>query len=141
MRWWRKQGGDDGDARDAIWNRAAMESGGPDAREGDQSLASLLRLHNEAMSSGLLHAVSDGLTRGEFDRALEGCRYFGLPDAAVVAEAVLTDAFHASEEELDVLEADADRRYSSVVRDDSVLTEAFATKLSEAPQAFAPVGE
>jgi hypothetical protein len=135
---WRKQTKAQADQSDEVWNRAAMHGGGPTAREGDQALASLLRLHNEAMSSGLLHAVTGGLTRGEFDRALDGYRYFGLGEAATVAESVLNDAFHAADDEQDELEADADRRYASVVPDDSTLVQAFRVKLAAAPESFAP---
>jgi hypothetical protein len=122
-----------------VWNRAATERGGSNPLPGDKALAALLRLHNEAMSSGLLHAVTDGLTRGEFDRAVAGYRYFGLDAAAEVAEAVLTDAFHATEDELDNLEADADSRYGALVPDDATLVSAFRQKFEASPDAFAPV--
>ncbi len=135
---WRKQAKEQADLADEVWNRAAGNRGGPDAREGDRALASLLRLHNEAMSGGLLHAVTDGLTRGQFDRALDGYRYFGLGEVAVVAESVLNDAFHAADDELDELEAEADRRYSTVVPDDSTLVQAFEVRLAAAPESFAP---
>lgn len=124
--------------QDLIWNRAATGGGGPEARDGDLALASLLRLHNETMSSGLLHAVTEGLTRGELDAALTGYRYFGLAQAEVVTESVLADAAHASDQQLDALEAEADRRYALVVSDDATLVQAFAAKLHEAPESFAP---
>jgi hypothetical protein len=122
-----------------VWNRAATERGGSNPGPGDDALAALLRLHNEAMSSGLLHAVTDGLTRGEFDRALAGYRYFGLDAAAEVAEAVLTNAFHATEDELDNLEADAHSRYGAIVPDDATLVSSFQRKFAASPDAFAPV--
>jgi hypothetical protein len=140
MRWRKKQPDEQAVGHDAIWNRAAMERGGAEPRQGDAALASLLRLHNAAMSSGLLHAVTEGLTRGEFDAALNGYRYFGLAEAAVVAESVMTDAAHASDEELEALEGEADRRYGSVVPDDATLFRAFVTKLQADKEAFAPSG-
>lgn len=138
MRWRRRATRNQSEAADAVWNRAALDSGGAAPHEGDLALASLLRLHNETMSSGLLHAVTDRLTRGELDRALDGYRYFGLADVATVAESVLNDAFRASDDELDELEAEADRRYGAAVPDDSTLTRAFETTLRADPEAFAP---
>ena len=115
-----------------------MQGGGDDAREGDLALAALLRLHNEAMSSGLLHAVTDGLAGDAVQAALHGYRYFGLSEAAAVAEAVRTEASDAGDDDLDDLEQEADRRYSSAVPDDETLVQAFVKKYSADADAFAP---
>ena len=42
---------------DQIWNRAALESGGPAAREGDRALAALLLAHGMVMNGGVGHAL------------------------------------------------------------------------------------
>jgi len=42
---------------DEVWTRAATACGGPEAREGDTAVASVLAVHTMAMSGGLLNAV------------------------------------------------------------------------------------
>jgi hypothetical protein len=43
---------------DEVWNRAALEGGGPEPREGDVALATLLRAHGLAMNGGVLRFVA-----------------------------------------------------------------------------------
>ena len=121
-----------------IWNRAAMEGGGANPGPGDAALAALLRLHNEAMSSGLLHAVTEARTASQVDAALAGYRYFGLDDVASVVVSVRTEAANAAEDDLNHLEGEADSRYHALVPDDATLVAAFESKLATAPEAFAP---
>src|SRR3546814_13999228 len=71
--------------QDQIWNRAALEVGGTNPREGDKALASLLLLHGMAMNGGIDHAV-EVLTPLEFSAALAGFRYFGLVRIAELLE-------------------------------------------------------
>jgi len=68
-----------------IWNRAAMDGGGPTPRKGDTMLASLLRVHGMIMSGGIEHAL-DTLTQQQYKVGVEGYRYFGLLGAAIVLE-------------------------------------------------------
>lgn len=129
---------------DRVWNRAALDNGGPHPREGDVALADLLLLHGEAMNNGLLHAVTDALTEDELDRALAGYRYFGLDDLAALVASVRTDALHAGEDDPglgDRLEEEADRRYAAVVPDDETLARAFEAHFERSPESFAPLGD
>src|SRR3546814_2272427 len=73
--------------QDQIWNRAALEVGGTNPREGDKALASLLLLHGMAMNGGIDHAV-EVLTPLEFSAALAGFRYFGLVRIAELLESI-----------------------------------------------------
>lgn len=117
--------------QDHIWNRAAMDAGGPAPREGDSALAALLLLHGMAMNGGLDHAI-EVLGSGDYTLALNGFRYFGLDQAA----AVLEQARGATEHQLEKLDAE----YGAVVPSDSTLVHAFQVKLLSSPEAFAPVG-
>lgn len=128
-------------AADAVWNRAAMGAGGPNALEGDRSLAALLRLHNETMSGGLLHAVTEGLSDAEYSAALDGYGYFGLVDAAEVISTVRTTATRSNldDDDLDDLESEADARYHAVVPTDQTLVDAFAQRFEADRSAFASV--
>jgi hypothetical protein len=114
-----------------------MERGGSNPGPGDMALASLLRLHNAAMSGGLLDALTSSLTPEELARALDGFQYFGLSQVAEIVGAVASQAAEASEDELDELEGEADRRYSAAVPSDSVLTDAFEVVFDAAPARFA----
>lgn len=73
---------------DRVWNRAAMERGGEQPRQGGVALASLLFLHNLAMNGGLLDAI-ERLSRDEIDQAVSGFRYFGLNDAAEIVVSII----------------------------------------------------
>jgi hypothetical protein len=117
--------------RDQIWNRAAMEAGGPDPREGDSALAALLLLHGMAMNGGIDHAI-EVLSSEEYTSALKGFRYFGLEQAA----ALLEKATGATQLQLEQLNAE----YGAVVPSDGTLVHAFQVKLLSSPEAFAPVG-
>jgi hypothetical protein len=125
---------------DNIWNRAAIERGGSSPRTGDVALAALLRLHSQAMSSGLLHAVTDGLSPEEIEAALAGYRYFGLDDVAQIVESVASQAQIASDDELDTLEGEADFRYGEAVPQDAFLVGAFEARATQTPEEFAPIG-
>jgi hypothetical protein len=116
--------------QDHIWNRAAMDAGGPTPREGDSALAALLLLHGIAMNGGIDHAI-EVLGKDEYASALNGFYYFGLDHAA----AVLERAKGATELQLEQLDAE----YGAVVPSDSTLVHAFQVKLLSSPEAFAPV--
>jgi hypothetical protein len=115
---------------DLIWNRAAMERGGPRPGPGDLALASLLRCHNEVMSGGMDFAISDSLSRDEVRAGINGYRYFGLDAAARVFEEA------ADTEDEDALTA-LEERYAEVVPDDDVLVRAFEALLETRPTDFA----
>jgi hypothetical protein len=124
----------------AIWNRAAVDGGGPRPFYGDAALTAVLRLHGLAMNSGLLDAV-ERLPDQQLDAAENGYEWLGLPDAAEVVIHVrdkiragaLKDTDQAGE-----LEHDADQRYRET---DAALQVAFRRRLAEQPAAFAAVEE
>ncbi|MGD0959893.1 MAG: hypothetical protein ABSB19_08805 [Methylomonas sp.] len=115
-----------------IWNRAALDAGGDDPREGDSALAALLLLHGMAMNGGVDHAI-DVLSSEEYAMALAGYRYYGLERVADVLER----ARDATDAELDLL----DTEYSELVPQDETLVQAFRVKLMASPEAFALTGE
>jgi hypothetical protein len=131
------------DSADAIWNRAALEDGGPCPLRGDSALAAVLRLHNLAMSGGLLDAV-ERLTGPELDAAERGYTWFGHPGAAQVI-AFVRDQVHAgaleSADPAERLEHEADQRYADVIPADATLHGAFRRRLAEEPSAFADTPE
>ncbi len=111
-----------------IWNRAALEAGGSDPREGDTALSALLLLHGMVMNGGVDHAL-EALNEAQYRSAVEGFRYFGLEEAA----AVLEEAKDATELQLEQYTV----QYGAIVPDDSTLTHAFQLKLLSSPQDFA----
>jgi len=128
---------------DPVWNRAAMEAGGPEAREGDLALAALLSIHSLATNGGLLHSVESHDSRA-IERGTEGFRYFGLLDAAeavgwVVNRVAATD-LDADTDAAEQLESEADLRYGQAVPTDSTLVTRFEEIFAERSEAFAPLG-
>jgi hypothetical protein len=109
-----------------IWNRAALEAGGPGAREGDRALADALRAHSLVTTGGLAQCVAT-LSHAEVNAAAAGLRYYGFADAA----AALRRAADAGADEAQTM---AYRR--SI--DDEGLTSAFQARLAASPEAFAP---
>ena len=127
---------------DEIWNRAALEGGGPHPREGDRALCQLLRFHGLAMSGGLLDAVEQS-DRASVTAAVAGYRFFGLDEAASVVEGVAEQRVaigdDPTEGALDRLAMSADEDYASVVPDDSTILHRVAHRVKRSPTAFAPV--
>ena len=68
-----------------VWNRAALEDGGPTPAEGDLALAALLRAHGVVMNGGVDHAL-EVLSAAELRAALAGYRYFGFEQIALLLE-------------------------------------------------------
>ena len=116
--------------QDEIWNRACLEDGGSEAREGDRALASLLQAHGLIMNGGVLHAI-EALSQEERAAAIAGYRYFGL-----LAAAQILSQHH---EGTDAAEHAANSTYALAVRDDDVLVHAFRVLLLAHPEAFSPV--
>lgn len=124
---------------DDVWNRAAMERGGPEPREGDIAVSALLVVHSQAMSGGLLSAVEEA-EPDELDAAEAGYRWLGL-DAAAEVVAMVREEVEAGalddDDRADQLEVEADEAYDRVVPTDQTLVDAFETRFAEAPEAFA----
>jgi len=125
---------------DLVWNRAALEAGGPSPGPGDVALASLLSLHSVAMNGGVLHSVEHHSAE-ELTAGVAGYRYFGLPQAGEVFEWVADCLrnLESAPHEADDLEIEADNRYAAAVPDDSTLAERFEQAFRDHPDAFAPV--
>lgn len=129
------------DLADTIWNRAALESGGPTPGEGDRALAAALLLHSSAMSGGVLEAVQN-LTDEELDAAEAGYRWLHVPAASeaiaevrrAIADGALDDPGRAS-----ALDLSADDHYDEAIEDDAALDSAFRARLSTDPHAFSGV--
>jgi hypothetical protein len=127
------------DSAEAIWNRAALEHGGPSPGPGDAALSAVLAVHSLAMSGGLLDAV-ERLAGPALDDAESGCRWLGLPDAAAVI-AFVRDEIRAGAlsdgDRADDLEIQAGQRYADVIPCDATLIGALRLRLAEDPAAFA----
>lgn len=129
------------DPANVIWNRAALQGGGHSLRHGDMALSAVLRLHNLAMSGGVLDAV-ERLADLELDAAEHGYAWLGQPDAARLV-AYVRDQIRAGAiddaDRGDHLEEQADRRYADIIPDDEILNLAFRRRLAAEPSAFASV--
>lgn len=126
---------------DIVWNRACLEAGGPQPRDGDRALASLLAIHSVAMNGGVAHSVE----LHDDDQLRQGCagfRYFDLAPAAEVIEWVAGQlaSIDSDLDAMEALEAEADRRYAEIIPSDSTLEERFADAFSSRPDRFAPLG-
>ena len=131
------------DHADAVWNRAALDDGGPRPLRGDSALTAVLRLHGLAMSGGLLDAI-ERLAGPELDAAECGYTWLGYPDAAQVV-AFVRDQVRAgaleSDDRAERLEQEAGQRYADVISGDAVLRSAVRRRIAEEPSAFADTRE
>ena len=92
----------------------------------EAAFEAMLQLHNEAMSSGLLHAATEALPGDLVARAAGGFRYFGRDDVAAVIEWVVTEWERLRDGDGDdaaigELERQADIRYHQAIPNDAVL--------------------
>jgi hypothetical protein len=127
------------DEADQIWNRAAMEGGGPQPRVGDRALTSVLRLHGLAMGGGMLDAV-ERLTDGQLDEAEVGYRWLGLDAGAEVVAYVRREIVSGALDDgarAEALECRADADYGRAIQTDSTIETVYRDLLGELPEAFA----
>ena len=119
-----------------IWNRAAMEGGGPAARTGDRMLSAMIQAHGLISSGGVLHAL-EALTAEEMTGAIHGYRYFGLDDVAafLTTEATVPEAERTDDDELRL-----DDVYGELIPTDSSFDEPLNGRLRQSPEDFAPLG-
>jgi hypothetical protein len=118
-----------------------MAGGGHALRQGDAALASVLGVHNMAMSGGLLDAVERS-TSADLEAAEAGFRWLRLEAAAdVVARVRLAIEAGALDDDdrAEALEGRADDEYPLVVPTDQTLVDAFQVRFADEPSAFAPV--
>jgi hypothetical protein len=119
-------------AASRIWNRAALDHGGPSPAIGDAALASMLRVHGLAMNGGITHAV-EVLGSEQSLAGARGYAYFGLSEAA----ALLQHAVGAAESESEEL----DERYGVLIPNDGAIAAVFARRLLSEPACFSPLSE
>ena len=112
-----------------IWNRAAIELGGPNPGIGDRALAAVLLAHGAVMNGGVAHAI-ELLSKEELAAAISGFNYFALPAAAQA----LSVPFPSQDETLNA----ADQDYWRAVPNDDTLLHAFRLNLLSTPEAYAP---
>ncbi len=121
---------------DEVWNRAALEGGGPEPREGDVALAALLRAHGLAMNGGVLHAA-ECLRPDELRASCDGYRfseYDGL--AKLLADAAITVAKGQGS---GALEQSTGRAYARSIPDDAALLSRFKRHFAQHPELYAPL--
>lgn len=126
---------------DEVWNRAAMASGGPEPREGDTAIASVLAVHNMAMSGGLLDTV-ERFSPEHLAAAEAGFRWLRLDAAAEVVAMVRQEVEACAlddEDRAEALETRADDEYALVIPTDQTIVDAFEVRFAQAPTAFAPI--
>jgi hypothetical protein len=120
---------------DLIWNRAC----GCDAATlspGDRALEAMLAFHGQAMNGGVLDAL-EYFGSDRLEDAEAGYRYFGLEGVAdLLNEAKSTSK---ADDDLDLWEAELDRRYSAIVPNDSTLVARFEMIFRRSPSEFAPI--
>lgn len=109
-----------------VWNRAALESGGAEPREGDRALAALLLAHGLVMNGGVHHAV-EVLSEDEIRAAISGFGFFSLAAVGRLFEEAKT---------LD--EEAANQRYWALIPDDEAIDRRFRVVFLSSPDAFAP---
>jgi|GEM_PF-1034655 len=114
---------------DRVWNRAALEGGGKEPREGDKALAALLLAHGLVMNGGVEHAI-DALDAHELEAAATGFRFFSFENVASFLE---ESSRGVVDEEI------ADETYAQMIACDAVLVNRFEECLKASPESFAPL--
>jgi hypothetical protein len=123
-----------------IWNRAAVDSGGPEARKGDRALAGMLRAHGLVMNGGVWHAV-ELLPRDELDSAVMGYAFYGMSKVGALLERTRQLTEREQDEPLDTDgAATLDGEYWSLVPGDETLVDAFERHYRARPDLYAEPG-
>lgn len=112
---------------DLIWNRAALESGGPAPRAGDAALAAALAVHGLVMNGGVHHAIQV-LAGSELQGAIKAFRFLSLGTVASLFEVA-----EGVDEDL------ANQRYWDAIPNDDELQNRFRAAYRYSPEAFAPI--
>jgi len=120
------------EAKDRVWNRAALESGGPTPREGDAALAAVLEAHGYVMNGGVLHAI-ECLGPERLRVCCEGYVYFGLREIAS-----LFDGAAATASETGEMEDALNKAYWAHAPDDGAIAERFERDIIANPERYAP---
>ncbi len=118
---------------DRIWNRAALDHGGPNPGPGDHALAGLLLAHGLIMNGGVLHAL-EALSPREVAQACSGYRFYDLTAVASLVEGAQVELAALADSDIpDELENRLDEGYSRLVPSDAVLVEAFERHYESSP--------
>lgn len=125
-------------AKDLVWNRAALDGAGRDARAGDWALADALKVHGLVMNGSVHHAVQ-AVDEGEVEAAAAGFEYFGLRAIADVLRRVQHDP--TLREWSDATEEEANCLYWAVLPDDGELVARFERTFRETPADFGPTDD
>jgi hypothetical protein len=126
------------DAKDLVWNRAALDGGGVNARAGDRALADALKIHGLVMNGGVHHAVQAVGEEG-VHAAAAGLEYFGLGAIGEVLQCVQNDP--KLREWSDATEEEANRLYWAALSDDGELVARFERTFRDKPTEFGPIDE
>jgi len=118
-----------------IWNRAC-EGNAACLSPGDRALEATAAFHSVAMNGGVLHAL-EHFGPDELEDAESGYRFFGLESVANLL--IEAKSISKAGDDLDLWEAELDRRYGALVPDDSALFACFETALRRSPSEFAPI--
>jgi hypothetical protein len=113
-----------------VWNRAALDSGGTNPREGDRALAALLYAHGMVMNGGVGHSL-EVLSAEEMREAIAGFRFFSMPEVADFLQGCL-------EQDPADIPDDADDQYAELVPDDDAIDVRFRAVFSSARHVFSP---
>lgn len=115
--------------KDVIWNRAALDSGGRRAREGDSALAALLVVHGMIMNGGIEHVLE--LRPEELEQGIAGYRFFGFLEFADQLESL------ADSRGLGIKADDAANGYS--IPTEAAIEAALESEVENSAYQFEPV--
>jgi hypothetical protein len=125
-------------AKDLVWNRAAVDGGGRNARAGDRALADALLVHGLVMNGGVHHAV-EVVGEMEIQAAVAGFEYFGFQAIGEVLRRVQHDP--KLRKWSDATEEEANRLYWAVLPDDGELVARFERRFRDEPAEFGPLDD
>ncbi len=113
----------------AVWNRAAMHSGGSSPREGDRALSAVLRVHGLVMNGGVFHAL-EVVSEAELRASCAGFGYFGFAEVADLLEAA------CDEEWTDESEGRFNGAYGKLL-DDGAIVDSFVKHMARDRELYA----
>ncbi|WP_242393234.1 hypothetical protein [Anaeromyxobacter oryzisoli] len=122
---------------DLTWNRACLEEGGAQPREGDAALFAMLRFHGLAMNGGVCHAV-ECLAPAELAEAIHGYEFYGVIGIVPIVDAAQN--VPADDDEAGELELRLDAEYAATVSDgDAALVHRCHEHFAAHPEQYAPL--
>ena len=122
---------------DQVWNRASLDAGGPNPREGDRALAGLLLAHGLVMNGGVRHACSS-LDPQELRAAASGYRFFGFEDIPALLERSALSDQSELDKDVDDDGDPLDQEYWDIIPNDETIVERFHAMYTASPDRFSP---